>query len=150
MCVHDPLGDEVLGLVTFDECEKEWSFNVGIDGRDVRGSIVPGDHRHPLHEQRFDEIRECVSWIRDNEPAIRDYITDQMFDGWLDRWYDEEIHATATRDGFRDAISLSGIHVLEDRVASLAYDAGELFGGHFIVLSVGAGGRFKYPPDLWG
>jgi hypothetical protein len=148
--LHDPFDDPVLGRVTYHEGYKEWEFTIPIRGREVRGSVIPLDHRRPLHEQGLDEVRACVAWIRDNEPAIREYITDQMFDGWLSGWYDEEIDTVTTREGFREAIFLPGFSVLEDHVASLYYNDGGLFGGHSIVLSVGAGGCFKHPPNIWG
>jgi hypothetical protein len=147
---HDAFDDSVLGHVTFDDGHKEWKLAVVVAGREVRGSIVPEDHRLPLQEQGLEEIRACVAWIRDNELAIRQYITDEMFAGWLHRWYDEEIDTIATPEEFREAISLSGFSVLEDRVASLSYNDGDLFGGHSIVLSVGAGGQYKCSPSLWG
>jgi hypothetical protein len=150
VAVHDPFDDPVLGRVTYHEGHKEWEFTVVIHGREVRGSVVPLDSGRSLDEQGLDEVRVCVAWIRDNEPAIRDYITDQMFDGWLSGWYDEEIDTVTTRDGFRKAIYLPGFSVLEDHVASLYYNDGGLFGGHSIVLSVGAGGYFKHPPNIWG
>jgi hypothetical protein len=150
MGVHDPFDDLVLGRVTFDETHKEWKVTASVAGREVPGSITPEDSRLPLQEQGLHEIRQCVTWVRDNEPAIRQYIADQMFDGWLDTWYDEELDSVTTREGFREAISLSGFSVLEDRVASLFYNDGGLFGGLSIVLSVGADGHFKHSPEIWG
>jgi hypothetical protein len=148
--VHDAFDDSVLGHVTFDEGHKEWKLAVVVGFREVPGSIVPEDHRLPLQEQGLEEIRECIAWVRDNELAIRQHITDEMFDGWLSGWYDEEFDTVVTPEGFQEAISLSGFSVLEDRVASLYYNDGELYGGHSIVLSVGAGGHYKYPPQIWG
>ena len=151
MCVHDPFDDPVMGSVTFYEKVNEWEFCIAIADKEVRGNIVPENHHRPLEEQGLNEIRESVAWIRDNEPSIRQYITTEMFEGWLSGWYDEEIDVVTTPEGFREAISLSGFSVLEDRVTSLLYyDDGGLFGGHSIVLSVGAGGRYEYPPNIWG
>lgn len=148
--VHDPFDDDVLGRVRFHDGHNEWEFTVPIRGRDVRGKIVPPHPNAPLSDQGLDEIRSCVAWIRDNEPAIRDYITAQMFDGWRSAWYDKDIDTITTPEEFRDAISLPGFSVLEDRVATLFYDDGGLFGGHAIVLSVAPGGRFTQPPVIWG
>ena len=149
MGVHDPFDDPVMGHVIFDTKENEWQFRIPISGNAVRATIVPEDHDLPLAEQGLDESREFVTWIRDNEPSIRQHITDQMFDGWMNGWYDEEFDTVSTPDGFKDAISLSGFSV-EDRIAILCYKDGELFGGHSIVLSVGAKGEYGYPPSIWG
>jgi hypothetical protein len=150
MGVHDPFDDEVMGRVTFDEGHKEWQFVVTIAGSEVSGTINPKDCRLHLEEQGLDEISVCVRCVRDNEPHIRQYIADEMFEGWWSNWYDDEIDTVTTREGFREAIALSGISVLEDRRASLCYNDGGLFGGHAIVLSVGADGVFDSPPSLWG
>ncbi len=150
MEVHDPFDDPILGPVTFDQKAKEWLFTVTIAGREIDGRIVPEDESVPLEAQGLEEIRQCVVWIRDHEPSIREYITDQMFEGWQSGWYDEEIDTITTPDEFREAISLSGFSVLEDRIATLYYNDGGLFGEHCIVLSVGADGHYTYPPEIWG
>ena len=150
MGVHDPFDDSALGHVIFNEVEKEWKFTLLVAGREIRGGIAPEDANLPLQEQGLDEIRECVVWIRDHEPAIRQHITDEIFEGWMSGWYDEEIDTISTPEEFREAISLAGFNVLEDRVAELYYNDGGLFGGHWITLSVGAGGRFPYPPLIEG
>ncbi len=151
MLAHEPFDDLVLGRVTWNGQHNEWRFTLTLsDGRAVNGAVVPEGNRLPLHRQGLGEIRDCVHWVRDNERAIRQYIADQMFPGWLSGWYDEEIDQIATKEEFREAITLAGISVLEDRRATLCYDDANLFGGHAIVLSVGADGRFDCPPSIWG
>ncbi|HWG44882.1 MAG TPA: hypothetical protein VN688_19065, partial [Gemmataceae bacterium] len=95
-------------------------------GRAIPGTIVPEDRRRPLFEQGLDEIRDCVRWVRENEPTIRQYIADEMFEGWLNGWYDEEIDTITTKDEFHAAISLSGINILENCRASLCYNDANL------------------------
>jgi hypothetical protein len=55
-----------------------------------------------------------------------------------------------TKAGFQAAIQLTGLIILEDRVATLCYNDGNLFGGHAIVLDVNSEGRFVDKPNLWG
>ena len=55
------------------------------------------------------------------------------------------------REGFREAIHLPGFFVYEEeRAATLCYDDGELFGGHGIVLTVAADGRYTQQPEIVG
>jgi hypothetical protein len=151
MSVHEPIDDEILGRLTWDADMGTWQFEVGpIAGRSIPGTIRPDDDRQPLNDQGLDEIRTCVQWIRANEPAIRSYIASKMFNNWRSNWYDEDDDAVATIDGFRDAISLASVSILEDRKATLIYDDGDLFGGHAIVTTVGADGRFEHEPHIWG
>jgi hypothetical protein len=73
-----------------------------------------------------------------------------MYEGWLSGWYDEEIDEVTPPERFREAISLAGLTIMENRQALLCYNDANLFGGHAIVLSVGADGKFDYPPDILG
>jgi hypothetical protein len=119
------------------------------NGRTVGGAIVPENHRLPLSERALAEIRARICWLRDNEPAVRDFIAAKMFDGWLRNWYDQGIDPVTTRDQFRDRVWLAGLTVLEDRVA-LAYNYVQLFGGHAIVVTIASQGSFDGAPELWG
>ena len=149
--IPDSFEDAVLGPVVFDRESKEWRFTVPIRGREVRGTIFPHDYRRPIAEPALAEIRECVGWVRDNEPSIRDYITGRMFDNWMSGWYDEETDVVNTPEGFREAIYLPGFFVYEkERAATLCYDDGGLFGGHGIMLTVASGGRYTQPPQIVG
>jgi hypothetical protein len=136
----------------WDADHGEWQFTVTLPtGYTVRGGITPEDSRLPLEVQGLAEIRDCVYWIRSNESSIRAFIADKMFEGWKTGWYDEEIDEVMTIDGFQEAVSLSRVSILEDRVATLYYNDAGLFGGHTIVLSVsGRDEHFIDEPQIWG
>jgi hypothetical protein len=151
MALLEPFDDEVLGPVIWDSGKGEWRFSITLsNGRTVHGGIVPYDDRVPLQDQGLNEIRDSVRWVRDNEPAIRASITERMFEGWKATWYDEEVDEITTPAEFREAISLRGISVLEDRKPTLYYDDANLFGGHAIVLSLNAQREIEHGPNIWG
>ncbi|WP_169980836.1 DUF2262 domain-containing protein [Tautonia rosea] len=152
MSEHEAIDDPVLGRLRWDAVRGEWVFAFTVpSGKSVRGGITPEDSRLPLEHQGLTEIRDCVSWIVSNEPSIRAFIADHMFEGWKSGWYNEEIDEVITKEGFQEAISMSGVSILEDRVATLYYNDAGLFGGHAIVLSVrGRGEHFIDEPQLWG
>lgn len=143
--------DEVLGPLTWDEQHSWWTFDVGpIAGRPIRGSIIPEDSRVPLANVQLGTVRACVTWIRANEPAIREFITRKAFDWWMEAWHDEEIDEVDTPDGFRETIRLGGVNFYEDGKARMCYEDGGLLGGHSLWVTVGPGGTFEHGPELFG
>jgi hypothetical protein len=143
--------DEILGSLTWDEQDSWWTFEVGpIAGRSIRGTIIPEDSRVPLAGVQLDTVRACVTWIRANEPAVREFITRESFDWWLGAWYDEEIDEVNTPEGFRETIRLGGVNFYEDGKARLCYEDGGLLGGHSLWVTVGPDGGFEHGPELFG
>jgi hypothetical protein len=149
--MHEPFDDPVLGRVEWNAKRKGWDFNAGpVAGRPIPASYDPADYRLPPTEHGWDGVRACVLWVRANEPSARAYLTEQLFDGWLSGWYDEEIDEVNSPEGFRDALSLSGINFYDDQEARLIYNDGGLFGGHGFSLQVNAAGQFVAGPDMFG
>jgi hypothetical protein len=143
--------DEVLGELTWDEHNSWWTFEVGsFAGRSIPGSIIPEDNRVPFARVQLATVRECVIWIRANEPAIREFITRESFNWWLDAWYDEEIDEVNTPEGFRETIRLGGVNFYEDGKARVCYEDGGLLGGHSLWVTVGPDGTFEHGPELFG
>lgn len=149
--MYEPLHDEVLGSLTWDDALEEWSFGVTLaSGREVAGGITPNDPALPPQDRGLAEVARLVGWIRENEFDIRRHIAEKMFDNWYEGWYEDEIDTVDTQDGFRDAITLSRINIHEEGGASLYYDDGELFSGHIIILSVAADGTLDASPTIAG
>ncbi len=147
---HEPYEDPVLGTFTWDDTRGDWLFKLVLPTRQAaKGSLTPCDNRLHLSSPEFDESRRCLSWIRDNEPVLRGYVADTMYELMLD-WHDPEWGPPLTKDEFRDKITLTGVVVLEDHRASLIFSDAECFGGHNITFSVGADGRLDEEPYLWG
>lgn len=143
--------DDMLGPLTWDEQYSRWTFEVGpIAGQSVSGSITPEDSRQPLAGVQLDVVRSCVSWIRANEPAVRQFITDKKFHWWLTTWYDEEIDEVNTPEGFRETIFLGGVNFYEDGEARMCYQDGGLLSGHTLWVTVGPDGTFLHGPELFG
>jgi hypothetical protein len=146
-----PIDDEVLGRVTWDRRRGYWRFEVALpSGRVVPGTIASLDRSYPLPPPVLEEIRECVRWVRDNEPAVRRHVARELYEGWRNGMYEEEIEYVPPVEQFREAITLVGVNVYEDRKARAVYDAGNLFGGDWIEQAVGRGGAFDGEPELCG
>ncbi|QEL20923.1 hypothetical protein PX52LOC_08047 [Limnoglobus roseus] len=69
-----------------------------------------------------------MRWVRANEPAARAYMAGQLFLGWREDWYDEEIDDVTPPEEFHSRLAPSGINFYDDQEARLIYDDGELFG----------------------
>jgi hypothetical protein len=102
-----------------------------------------------LSSPELQASRACVRWVQANEPALRKYVADQMYQLMLD-WHDPEWGSPLTKEQFRDTIELVGVMVLEDYRACLNFSDAECFGGHAITFSVGADGKLDEEPYLWG
>jgi hypothetical protein len=143
--------DPVLGPLTWDASNAWWTFDAGpVGGRSVRALIIPDSNWEALSETSLTRIRACVQWIRSNEPAIRAYIGAEMFDWWLDAYYDEDIDTVRTPEEFAATIELAGISFDSGGPARVVYEDNNLVGGHGIWLSVGPNGEFSDGPDITG
>ena len=143
--------DEILGPLRWDDQHSWWTFEVGpIAGRSIRGLIIPEDSRVPLARVQLDTVRACVTWIRANEPAVREFITRKSFNWWLDAWFDEEIDEINTPEEFCETIRLSGVNFYEDGKARMCYEDGGLLGGHSLWVRVGPDGTFEDGPEMVG
>jgi hypothetical protein len=147
---HEPCTDPILGTATWDDGRGDWLFALVLpSGRTVDGSVRPEDNHLHLSSPGLEESRACVRWVRDNEPALRQYVADKMYELMLD-WHDPERGTALTKQEFRDKIVLVGVQVLEDHRASLIFNDAGCFGGHAITFSVGADGKLDEEPYLWG
>jgi hypothetical protein len=147
----EPIQDPVLGSITWEEADRWWRFDVGtFGGRKISGVMCPEPGWDPVSDPPLAQLRAIVSWIRANEPAIRAHITAEMFQWWLDAYYDPEIDDVTTPEGFREAISIAGLGYYSDQSAQVIYDDGDLIGGHSITLHVGPNGEFSRGPDIVG
>ena len=147
---HEPYNDPSFGTATWDDARGDWLFTLVLpSGRSVEGSVRPEDNGLHLSSPELEESRSCVRWVQANEPALRQYVADKMYQLMLD-WHDPEWGPALTKEEFRDKIALVGVLVLEDHRASLNFNDAECFGGHAITFSVGADGRLEDEPYLWG
>jgi hypothetical protein len=149
--MREPIQDPILGVLTWDDKDRWWRFDAGpVAGRSIGAIAGPEPNWDPVSEDSLKWMRACVQWIRANVPAIREYIAREMFDWWLDSYYDEEIDEVTTPEGFRDTIELDGISFYANGKASVVYNDHNLVGGHAICLSVGPNGEFSDGPDITG
>jgi hypothetical protein len=147
---HQPYTDADFGTATWDDPRGDWQFTVTFPcGRTAEGSIRPEDNRLHLSAPELEESRACVRWVQANEPALRQYVADKMYQLMLD-WHDPEWGPPLSKEEFRDKIKLVGVMVLEDHRAALNFSDAECFGGHAITFSVGADGKMEEEPYLWG
>jgi hypothetical protein len=147
---HEPYTNPDFGRATWDDTRGEWVLTVAFpSGRTAEGSITPEDKTLHLSSPELEESRACVRWVRDNEPALRQYVAETMYELMLD-WHHPEWGPALTKEEFRDKIALVAVQVLEDHRASLIFNDAECFGGHAITFSVGADGQLDEEPYLWG
>ncbi len=147
---HEPYTDPHFGTATWDDVRGDWLFTVSFpSGRTAEGSIRPEDNSLHLSSPELEESRACIRWVQTNEPTLRQYVADQMYELMLD-WHDPEWGPALSKEGFRDKLALVGVQVLEDHRAALIFDDADCFGGHAITFSVGADGKFDEEPYLWG
>jgi hypothetical protein len=147
---HNPYTDPTLGTATWDDARGDWLFTLVLpSGQSVQGRIKPENNRLHLSSPKLEESRASVRWVRDNEPALRQYVADKLYQMMLD-WHNPEWGPALTKEEFRDKIALIGVNVLEDHRALLNFNDAECFGGHVITFSVGADGRLDEEPYLWG
>jgi hypothetical protein len=149
--MNDAFEDHELGRVTWHADDGCWKFEAGpIDGRSIPAHYDPEDSRLPPAEQGWDGVRACVRWIREQEPAVRAYLTGKLYQRWIDSWYDDEIDELITAEQFREKFRLDSICFYQDQNARLLYDDDNLFGGHSFCLEVDASGRYVSGPDMFG
>ena len=147
---HEPYTDPNFGVAIWDDAHDYWLFTVAFpSGRSAEGSIRPEDSGLHLSSPELEESRACVRWVQSNEPFLRQYVAEQMYELMLD-WHDPEWGPPLTKEEFRDKIELVGVMVLEDHRASLNFNDAECFGGHAITFEVGADGKLDSEPYLWG
>lgn len=141
------VNDEVLGLLTWDNDQAMWTFEAGpINDRPVRGAILPEGRRNPLAGVRLETVRACVEWVRENEPAVREYLTAEVFDWWQDAYGDQEGAAFRTPEEFRARLSLRCIYFFYDGgKAKVAYAAA----GQILSVTVGPAGTFEPGVDVF-
>lgn len=147
---HAPYTDPNFGVATWDDSAGDWLFTVTFpSGRTAEGSIRPEDNTLHLSSPELKESRACVHWVQANEPTLRQYVADKMYQLMLD-WHDPEWGSPLTHEEFYCKLVLLGVSVLEDHRASLQFSDAGCFGGHWITFSVGAGGKLDEEPNLWG
>jgi hypothetical protein len=139
--------DEVLGLLNWDEDHHMWTFDAGpVDGRPVRGAILPDNFRDSLAGVRLDLVRACVRWVRENEPAVREHLTAQAFDWWQDACSNQDAVAARTPEDFRARLALRCVYFYHDGAkAKVGYD----LAGQELIVSVGPGGTFDLGVDVF-
>jgi len=146
---HEPYTDPNFGTATWDDARGDWLFTLVFpSGRTAEGSVRPEDNSLHLSSPELEESRACVRWVQANEPALRQYVADKMYELMLD-WHDPEWGPPLSKDAFRDKVALVGVQVLEGHSALLVFSDAACFGGHAIVFSAKADGRLD-EPALWG
>jgi hypothetical protein len=147
---HEPYSDPDFGIATWDDARGDWLFTLTFpSGRTAEGGVRPEDNNLHLSSPELEESRACVRWVQANEPTIRQYVADKMYELMLD-WHDPEWGPALSKDAFRDKLRLAHVSVLEDHRASLQFSDAECFGGHWITFSIGADGKLDEEPYLWG
>lgn len=141
--------DGTLGPITWDEQHRWWRFKIALpDGRSVRGKILPETEGEFPDEQWLQLIRESVLWVQANEKELRYRVAEDMFDYWLQTYYDEEEDEVESPEEFAEEISISGINFHEQRPAEVWYDDAGLFGNHGIHVEIDTEGQFVDGPEF--
>jgi hypothetical protein len=139
----EPIDDPVLGHLEFNAQFGHW---VG------ETEIVPGKRIEiTLEDDELEKIlpiaRAGLTWFRANEPEARRQLALQMLER-ADDWR-QEGDAEITEGTFAERVRLTHILLLANGETELRYSDGEMFGGHTIVVAVGAD-RVLGAAYLWG
>jgi hypothetical protein len=123
------------------------AWNATLNWWSGRAEIAPG-HLIDLHVQAANEpdaLRSVVeraspAWdrLRAAEPSVRAGIAGQMVDAHNDFCNPED---EVTTEQFASRLRLLSVLFEAAGSVELCYDDGMLFGGHWIVVSIGADGR---------
>lgn len=136
----------VLGKLTWTPHSGTWKFEAGrIDGRPVRGVLVPGPGFDPLGAAESARVRRTVDWALANDPAIRAHVADRMWDWWRTTGWaaDPDI---ATPADFARSLALELVRFEAGRDAYLVYADNGLVDHCGIRIYVGPDGQFTGGP----
>jgi hypothetical protein len=140
--------DDVLGPVAWDSEYRWWTFDAGAPGGPpLRGKIIPEVEGALPSAEWLRLIRECLVWVRANEPQLRRRVAEDMFDYWCQTYRDDEDEVD-TPEAFAAAITTTAVNFSEGGQAEVFYDDAGLFGNHGIWVEVNAGGEFVRGPDF--
>jgi hypothetical protein len=68
--MREPFEDAVLGRVAWNTADGCWRFDAGpVSGWSVRANVAFGGGE--LAESDWEQVRECVRWVRANDPSVR-------------------------------------------------------------------------------
>jgi hypothetical protein len=106
MRFHVPFHDAVLGHVIWNAQENCWGFDAGpVNGRPVPTRYLSSGSPLSLAERDWDGVRDCVQWIRANEPTVRAFIREKVHNPTPLPW----------------ELWLTGINFYNDNQAQLVY-----------------------------
>ena len=105
MPIHAPFNDAVLGCVTWNTQDTCWEFDVDLVNRHVPACYIPAMSQLPAAEQGWDGVRDCVRWVRANEPTVRAFIAEKVHNPTPLPW----------------SLWLTGINFYKDQQARLVY-----------------------------
>lgn len=142
--------DEVLGLLTLDKSQGEFHGEVVYGDSSVEiYAIVEWDDKSTW-KKPLGVARGFVTNIQENDEKTRKFIGEDFFASEDFRedieYYSKEIGVEPidSADKLIDFLkgNLKYIYVYPDGDYTIAYDDGDLFGGHEIMVSVNADGEF--------
>ena len=141
----EPFDDPVLGHVEWNERFGHWFARIVLPD----GAAVDFDIEDELNDV-LPVARAAFTFVSANEAALREQLAEQMLETANDwRLGREPIEPEITVASFAARVKLAGVSLADDGGFTLTYSDGEMFGGHAIVVSVGAN-RVMGDPDLWG
>lgn len=132
-----PIVDPVLGdLKRLDAFTH--GRHVTVDGREVLLVIETAEGLTP---EALAQARRLAGALRDFAQRARSFAAESLVELKNDAWRSDDAHALTPRE-VEQQLGLEACEVAADGVATLYLGSGELFGGHSVVVSVGADGDF--------
>ena len=142
-----PLQDKTFGTLTWDDTLDYWTGRAEIGGVGLVGISVDSEGSDDVApSEAFENARRAYRAIREKEPAARDFAAEALLDMHNQAW--NEGQAT-DEETFVQKMILEDISFLPDGSAELFYNAGDLFGGHSIIVTLDEEGDFD-DADLAG
>jgi hypothetical protein len=138
--------DEILGLLTWNG-EYDWEFEIGLpDGRLIHVWSPPNSEMERPSGEWLDWLRACVSWVRANEPDLRQRVADQMFNWWVDRFGHDD--AVDNPEAFADRLYVTMINFPQDDPANIFYGSEPLLGSGLIWAKIDSDGSLCREPEF--
>jgi len=139
----EPFDDPVLGRVEWNAEFDFWVARFVLpDGRSVEFEIDEG-----AIGPRIQATRATFRWVSEHEIALRDQLAERMLD--LARTWKQSGEPEITAASFAERVRLTAAALDDADALTLYYADGDMFGGHLILVNVGAD-RLMNAPYLAG
>lgn len=134
-----PLKDELLGTLTWDDTLDYWTGEAVMAGIGPVRISVDTEDEEITPAEALANTHGTYLILRNREPEVRDFAAAALLETHNQAWSQGE---AIDEVAFAEQLSLEDISFHPDGSAELFYNAGELFGGHTVIVTVDEDGAF--------